>query len=113
MAGSLAIWAGIIVLTAYGMRTLSEYKTRQLSKLRETYDGLLMIVQGAEMAQAAELVSIGKTTDLFFTSDFNSASISSFTLGGSVFQSVHGPQTVQKRPEAQTQRSVSGTSLAF
>jgi HD-GYP domain-containing protein (c-di-GMP phosphodiesterase class II) len=40
----LAIWAGILLLTAYGMGTLYEHKTRQYGELRETYDGVLMIL---------------------------------------------------------------------
>jgi putative nucleotidyltransferase with HDIG domain len=39
-----AIWAGILVLTAYGMGTLHEHKAKQLGELRETYDGVLMIL---------------------------------------------------------------------
>ncbi len=39
-----AIWAGILVITAYGMGTLHEHKSRQLGELRETYDGVLMIL---------------------------------------------------------------------
>ena len=38
------IWAGILVITAYGMGTLHEHKTKQLAELRETYDGVLMIL---------------------------------------------------------------------
>jgi putative nucleotidyltransferase with HDIG domain len=38
------IWAGILVITAYGMGTLHEHKARQLDELRETYDGVLMIL---------------------------------------------------------------------
>jgi putative nucleotidyltransferase with HDIG domain len=40
----LAVWAGILVLTAYGMGTLYEHKTKQLTELRETYDGVLNIL---------------------------------------------------------------------
>lgn len=40
----LAIWAGILVITAYGMGTLYELKTKQYGELRETYDGVLMIL---------------------------------------------------------------------
>jgi putative nucleotidyltransferase with HDIG domain len=40
----LAIWAGILIITAYGMGTLYESKTKQLHELRETYDGVLMIL---------------------------------------------------------------------
>ena len=40
----LAIWAGILLITAYGMGTLYEHKTKQYSELRETYDGVLMIL---------------------------------------------------------------------
>ncbi len=39
-----SIWAGILVLTAYGMGTLHEHKARQLGELRETYDGVLNIL---------------------------------------------------------------------
>lgn len=38
------IWAGILVITAYGMGTLHEHKSRQLNELQETYDGVLMIL---------------------------------------------------------------------
>ena len=38
------IWACILVLTAYGMGTLHEHKAKQLGELRETYDGVLMIL---------------------------------------------------------------------
>ncbi len=40
----LAIWAGILLITAYGMGTLYEHKTKQYTELRETYDGVLMIL---------------------------------------------------------------------
>jgi len=40
----LVIWAGILLLTAYGMGTLHEHKSRQLGELRETYDGVLNIL---------------------------------------------------------------------
>ena len=40
----LAIWAGILLITAYGMGTLYEHKTAQYAELRETYDGVLMIL---------------------------------------------------------------------
>jgi putative nucleotidyltransferase with HDIG domain len=40
----LTIWGGILVITAYGMGTLYESKTKQLIELRETYDGVLMIL---------------------------------------------------------------------
>jgi putative nucleotidyltransferase with HDIG domain len=38
------IWAGILILTAYGMGTLHEHKSRQYAELRETYDGVLNIL---------------------------------------------------------------------
>src|ERR1700687_2938708 len=38
------IWACILVITAYGMGTLHEHKATQLVELRETYDGVLMIL---------------------------------------------------------------------
>jgi putative nucleotidyltransferase with HDIG domain len=38
------IWAGILVITAYGMGTLHEHRAKQLNELRETYDGVLMIL---------------------------------------------------------------------
>jgi putative nucleotidyltransferase with HDIG domain len=38
------IWAGILILTAYGMGTLHEHKSKQLAELRETYDGVLNIL---------------------------------------------------------------------
>jgi len=40
----LSVWAGILVLTAYAMGTLYELKTKQLTELRETYDGVLNIL---------------------------------------------------------------------
>jgi putative nucleotidyltransferase with HDIG domain len=38
------IWASILVITAYVMGTLHEQKAEQLVELRETYDGVLMIL---------------------------------------------------------------------
>jgi putative nucleotidyltransferase with HDIG domain len=38
------IWACILIITAYGMGTLHEHKAKQLVELRETYDGVLMIL---------------------------------------------------------------------
>jgi putative nucleotidyltransferase with HDIG domain len=40
----LSVWAGILILTAYAMGTLYELKTKQLTELRETYDGVLNIL---------------------------------------------------------------------
>lgn len=41
----LAVWAGILVVTAYAMGSLYERCRAQLSELRETYNGVLMILQ--------------------------------------------------------------------
>lgn len=41
----LAIWAGILVVTAYAMGSLYERCQSQMSELRETYNGVLMILQ--------------------------------------------------------------------
>jgi HD-GYP domain-containing protein (c-di-GMP phosphodiesterase class II) len=40
----LIIWAGTLIVTAYAMGTLYEHKTRHLAELRETYNGVLMIL---------------------------------------------------------------------
>ncbi len=41
----LFVWAGILVVTAYAMGTLHERSKRQLQELRETYNGVLLILQ--------------------------------------------------------------------
>ncbi len=39
------VWGGILVLTAYAMGTLYEHKEEHLRELRETYQGVLLILQ--------------------------------------------------------------------
>ena len=41
----LFVWAGILVVTAYAMGTLHERSKLQLQELRETYNGVLLILQ--------------------------------------------------------------------
>jgi putative nucleotidyltransferase with HDIG domain len=41
----LAVWAGILIITAYLMGTLHERKERHLRELRRTYFGILAILQ--------------------------------------------------------------------
>jgi putative nucleotidyltransferase with HDIG domain len=41
----LATWAGLLLITAYAMGTLYERKERHLAELRQTYFGLLTILQ--------------------------------------------------------------------
>ena len=41
----LTTWAGILVVTAYAMGTLNEHRKRHIQELRETYHGVLMILQ--------------------------------------------------------------------
>jgi len=41
----LTIWGGILVITAYTMGTLYEHKQAHIQELRETYNGILMILQ--------------------------------------------------------------------
>ena len=41
----IAVWGGTLIVTAYLMGTLYEHKDTQLKELRETYDGILMILR--------------------------------------------------------------------
>jgi putative nucleotidyltransferase with HDIG domain len=41
----LALWAGILVITAYTMGTLYEHKEARLNELRQTYHGILLILR--------------------------------------------------------------------
>jgi putative nucleotidyltransferase with HDIG domain len=41
----LAVWGGILLVTAYAMGLLCERKDAQLGELRETYHGILMILR--------------------------------------------------------------------
>jgi HD-GYP domain-containing protein (c-di-GMP phosphodiesterase class II) len=41
----IAVWGGILVVTAYGMGTLHEKQREQMEELKQTYDGVLMILQ--------------------------------------------------------------------
>ena len=41
----IGVWGGTLIVTAYLMGTLYEHKDVQLKELRETYDGILMILR--------------------------------------------------------------------
>ena len=41
----IGLWAGILLVTAYAMGSLHEINKRRLAELRETYHGVLMILQ--------------------------------------------------------------------
>src|ERR1022692_513087 len=41
----MAVWSGFLVLTAYAMGTLYESKERHIQELRDTYQGILLILQ--------------------------------------------------------------------
>ena len=41
----IGLWAGILMVTAYAMGSLHEINKRRLAELRETYHGVLMILQ--------------------------------------------------------------------
>jgi len=41
----VTVWGGILVITAYTMGTLYEHKQKHMAELRETYNGILMILQ--------------------------------------------------------------------
>jgi len=41
----LTAWGGILIVTAYLMGTLYEHKNMQLSELRETYNGVLLLLR--------------------------------------------------------------------
>jgi HD-GYP domain-containing protein (c-di-GMP phosphodiesterase class II) len=40
----VTVWAGFLLITAYGMGTLYEYKEQRMRELRETYYGVLQIL---------------------------------------------------------------------
>lgn len=41
----ITVWGGVLVITGYSMGTLYEHSARQISELRETYHGVLMILR--------------------------------------------------------------------
>jgi len=41
----ITVWGGVLIVTGYSMGTLYEHKTEQISELRETYNGVLMILR--------------------------------------------------------------------
>jgi putative nucleotidyltransferase with HDIG domain len=41
----IAVWGGTLMVTAYLMGTLSEHKNRQLAELRQTYQGVLLLLR--------------------------------------------------------------------
>lgn len=41
----MAVWAGFLILTAYAMGTLYESKEKHIQELRDTYQGILLILQ--------------------------------------------------------------------
>lgn len=41
----MTVWGGILVITAYAMGTLYERQQAQMRELRQTYDGVLLILQ--------------------------------------------------------------------
>jgi putative nucleotidyltransferase with HDIG domain len=41
----IAIWGGVLIVTGYSMGTLCDHSARQISELRETYHGVLMILR--------------------------------------------------------------------
>ncbi len=41
----LAAWGGVLIVTAYSMGTLYDHKNSQLAELRETYHGVLQLLQ--------------------------------------------------------------------
>ena len=41
----ITVWGGTLIVTAYMMGTLYEHKNAQLTELRETYNGILMILR--------------------------------------------------------------------
>jgi len=41
----ITVWGGTLIITAYLMGTLYEHKDAQLKELRETYDGILLILR--------------------------------------------------------------------
>ena len=41
----ITVWGGVLIVTGYSMGTLYEHKTEQISELRDTYNGVLMILR--------------------------------------------------------------------
>lgn len=41
----IMVWGGVLIITGYAMGTLYEHKAAQISELRETYNGVLMILR--------------------------------------------------------------------
>jgi putative nucleotidyltransferase with HDIG domain len=41
----LVVWGGVLIITGYAMGTLYDHKSAQISELRETYHGVLMILR--------------------------------------------------------------------
>lgn len=41
----IAVWGGVLIITGYSMGSLYEHKAAQLSELRDTYHGVLMILR--------------------------------------------------------------------
>ena len=41
----VSVWGGILIVTAYTMGTLYEHKQRHMAELRDTYNGILLILQ--------------------------------------------------------------------
>lgn len=41
----IAVWGGVLMITGYSMGSLYEHRSAQLSELRETYHGVLMILR--------------------------------------------------------------------
>jgi len=41
----MSVWAGFLILTAYAMGTLYESKEKHIGELRDTYQGILLILQ--------------------------------------------------------------------
>lgn len=41
----VAVWGGVLIITGYSMGSLYEHKAAQLSELRDTYHGVLMILR--------------------------------------------------------------------
>jgi putative nucleotidyltransferase with HDIG domain len=41
----ITVWGGVLIVTGYSMGTLYEHNARQISELRQTYHGVLMILR--------------------------------------------------------------------
>ena len=41
----ITIWGGVLIITGYSMGTLCDHRAQQISELRETYHGVLMILR--------------------------------------------------------------------